>query len=245
MPHKKRLKRLWITTHRGVRNKLKPVRGRFCAKSRICRCNANALEVISVNFRGSLFKEVKFKNVKIEGCDFWGAIFKKCDFINTKIKNSNFVGCIFEDCKFKNSTFSYSCVVTTKYEEFADSIDSSCIIAKDYPVLKDRDFFIDRLESLKSNTKLRLTKIIHISDNKLNELNIFLLLKIFQREELVALLLCLCQRSMKNINTFDDLKMALKRLKKESNVATSRPTQSKGCAANEAQRSDWGLQQDR
>lgn len=66
------------------------------------------------------------------------------------------------------------------------------------------------VDALKSDKNLRTYKLLHISDKKYNELNLFLLQQRFTDEELSLLLTKLAVTSTKNITTYKKLERQLK-----------------------------------
>ena len=96
MPTNK-IDRINLITYKCQKKKvLKSVRCRYLAKSHVVNCTAKNQNLIYANFRGSIFKKVKFQNCKISGCDFWGTTFNDCDFTGAEISD-----CVFMACKFK------------------------------------------------------------------------------------------------------------------------------------------------
>ncbi len=66
-----KIDRLNSITYKGKKKKVvKSLRCRYMAKSQVVNCNAQSQTFEFVNFRGSHFKKVNFKNAVFYGCDF-------------------------------------------------------------------------------------------------------------------------------------------------------------------------------
>lgn len=97
-----------ITYKHQKTKKVKSARCRYLAKSHIVNCDAQNQSFIYVNYRGSLFKKVKFQNCKIGGCDFWGTTFNNCDFRGANISDCVFMACKFYNCDFTDTIIDYT-----------------------------------------------------------------------------------------------------------------------------------------
>lgn len=206
-----RIDRLHIVSYNGQRKKeIREVRCRYLAKSHLINCAANGKRFDYVNFRGSHFKKVDFSNAVFYGCDFWGASFNKCNFRGAKISDCVFMASKFSDCRFDNATLEYSTVVNTSLLECHNIFLSKSVeVLAQYPHCECAPSLDAALEVLKGNINLRKNKLLHIPGNKVNMLNLYLLQKRFQADELSELLLRLNERSTKTITTYKKLEMAL------------------------------------
>lgn len=210
-----KIDRINLITYKNQRKKVvKPLRCRYLAKSHIVNCNAQNQNFTFANFRGAIFKKVKFQNCIISGCDFWGATFNDCDFKGAKISDCVFMACKFRDCDFTGATLNYTTIVNTSLSE-CKNIDVSVGVKlyKEYPCCTLSKELETALKTLKFNSDLRKHKLLHISDKKYNQLNIFLLQRRFTSKELPGLLLKLGNQSTATITTYKRLERQLKKIK--------------------------------
>ena len=217
MPTNK-IDRINLITYKCQKKKvLKSVRCRYLAKSHVVNCTAKNQNLIYANFRGSIFKKVKFQNCKISGCDFWGTTFNDCDFTGAEISDCVFMACKFKNCNFSDATIKYTVIVNTSLAECNNmTFSEKTEVYNNYPKSVLTEELIAALEHLKTNKNLRTYKLLHISDKKYNELNLYLLQRRFPRKVLPKLLLELPNHSTKNITTYKRLERQLKSIEKES-----------------------------
>lgn len=215
-----KINRIKLITYKCQRKKvLKSVYCRYLAKSHVVNCNAEKQEFKYVNFRGSIFTKINFRNCQMTGCDFWGTTFNNCDFSGASIFDCVFVGCRFKNCNFSKATIKNSVIVNTSLAECHNIfLSERTVILKTYPKCTLTDELITVLEDLKTNNCLRIYKILHISDKKYNELNLFLLQQRFSIEILPQLLRRLASRSIKKVTTYKKLEMELKNIEKENRI---------------------------
>ena len=76
----------------------------------------------------------------------------------------------------------------------------------------------DVIDNLKFNKNLRKCKLLHISDKKYNELNLFLLQQRFTNKELTELLMQLSNHSTATITTYKKLERQLKKIKEGGTI---------------------------
>ena len=209
-----KIDRINLITYKCQKKKvLRSVRCRYLAKSHIVNCTAKNQNFIYANFRGSIFKKVKFQNCKILKCDFWGTTFNDCDFTGAEISNCVFMACKFKNCNFSGTTLKYTVIVNTSLAECNHIICSETTeVYNNYPKSILTEELVDALEHLKSNKKLRTYKLLYISNKKYNELNLYLLQRRFSNKVLSKLLLKLSNRSTKNITTYKKLERELKNI---------------------------------
>ena len=212
-----KIDRINLITYKCQKKKtLKSVRCRYLAKSHIVNCNAQNQSFVYVNFRGAIFKKVKFQNSKISGCDFWGTTFNDCDFSGTEISDCVFMACKFRNCNFSGATINYTTIVNTSLAECKNiALSDRTEIYKNYPKCILTEELTSVLEFLKSNKNLRTYKLLHISDKKYNELNLFLLQRRFSNKTLPQLLMELANHSTKTITTYKKLERQLKSIEKD------------------------------
>lgn len=167
-----------------------------------------------MNFRGSHLKKVSFDNAELLGCDFWGTSFNNCSFRNAKISDCVFMACRFKNCDFTGTVFNFSKIVNTGLDECRGiDVSKGIKLYKEYPKSHSNDELLEVLELLKGNLNIRKNKLLHLSGNKFNELNIFLLQNRYSLEELPQLLRQLNDRSTRNITTYKKLELELRKMK--------------------------------
>lgn len=212
--------RINLITYKYQKKKvLRSVRCRYLAKSHVVNCTAINQSFVYTNFRGSIFKKVEFQNCKISGCDFWGTTFNDCDFTGVEISDCVFMACKFRNCNFSNAIIKYTTIVNTSLAECHNITLSGGIDVYDsYPKAVLTEELISALEYLKNNKNLRIYKLLHLSDKKYNELNLFLLQRRIPIEELPKLLAELANYSTQNITTYKRMERQLKNIAKESIV---------------------------
>ena len=236
-----KIDRLYVISHAGKR-RLKSLRFRYLSKSIIANCKGDENSFEYVNFRGAHFSRSSFKGSVFKGCDFWGTTFKKCKFNNAVFEDCVFQGCRFKNCDFSGAQVRYSCIVNTNTEECRDlNIDDSTLVLKKYPEVDIQKSLLTPLERQKENKYLRKTKVLWISDKRLNYLNLFLLLRKYSSEQIEAYLSQINNRKARLLTTYGSLNSGLRKYVKSSIITKSRPTQSRGCDANGLGFKDWGL----
>lgn len=78
--------------------------------------------------------------------------------------------------------------------------------------IQSNDELLEVLELLRGNLNIRKNKLLHLSGNKFNELNVFLLQNRYSLEELPQLLRQLNDRSTRNITTYKKLELELRKI---------------------------------
>jgi len=212
---KYRVDRLKLISYKCQKKKnIKDMTCRYLAKSQIIKCNAQRKKLIFVNFRGSHFKKVSFDATTFWGDDFWGATFNGCSFKKAVISDCVFMACKFKNCDFTDAKFLYSTIVNTNLSHCKNiALESGVRIYKQYPKNDCNDDLLHALEVMKDNRELRKNKLLHLPGNRNNELNLYMLLKKFRKNELSNLLLELNKKSTKNITTYKKLELELKKVK--------------------------------
>lgn len=200
-----KIDRLKLITDKGQKKKvLRPICNRYLAKSHIVKCRANNVEFVYANFRGSIFNKVKFENCKIRGCDFWGTTFNNCDFSRTEISNCNFSNTNINNCVIVNTSLA-AC-------RNMDSLDKTTQVYNNYLKAIMTEELKSVLNQLNDkNSYLRRYKLLHVSDKKYNELNLFLLQQYFSVQDLLILLTELQKHPTKKITTYKKLENQLKK----------------------------------
>ena len=210
-----KIDQLHLITYRNQRKKVvNDIRCRYLAKSQIVNCNAQNKKFTYANFRGAHLKKVSFDGSEFFGCDFWGTSFNNCCFRNAKISDCVFMACRFKNCDFRGAVLNYTTIVNTNLDE-CNSIDISkgVKLYKQYPQSQNSVELKEILEFLKGNKNIRKNKLFHLSGNKYNELNLYLLQRKYLLDELPKLLVKLNNRSTKNITTYKKLELELKKIK--------------------------------
>lgn len=210
-----KIDRINLITYKGQKKKnVKSLRCRYMAKSQIVNCIAQSQSFEYVNFRGSHFKKVNFKNAVFIGCDFWGTTFNECKFQNAKFQDCIFMASKFKECDFSGASFSYSTFVNTNLDECHNiDISSGVFYYQTYPTIDISPELEQALEILKNNRNLKKNKLLYISDKKYNALNLFLLQKRFKKI-LPTLLMELTNHSTAKITTYKKLERTLNKLAK-------------------------------
>jgi hypothetical protein len=140
---------------------------------------------------------------------------------------------IFKNCDFTGASFSYCVIVNTNLSECQNiDVSSGVELHSTYPTFDLTPDLQAALDVLKSNKNLRKNKVLFISDTKHNQLNLFLLQRQY-RTRLPQLLLELNNHSTAKITTYKKIERELNKLLKSDIIYLSRPTQSRGCGANE------------
>lgn len=208
------LDRINLITYRGQKKKhMLSCKCRYLAKSHVVNCDSVEQTFEFVNFRGSVFTRVKFCKVVFNGCDFWGVTFKNCIFENVKISASVLMGCIFRNCTFKDTKFQYTTIVNTSLEQIDNVVFLNGVKCyNEYPRCDLSNELRKALEVVKKNKNLRKCKLLHLSGDRVNMLNIYLLLKHHSQNDLSGLLIELVNHSTKTITTYKKLDISLKGL---------------------------------
>ncbi len=211
-----KIDRIYLISSAGKR-RLKSMRFRYISKSIFANCKGDGETFEYINFRGSHFTKSSFKKAKFKGCDFWGTTFKKCKFSDAIFEDCVLQGCKFEDCDFTGTEIKYSAISCTNTAECKGiSADTTTIILNIYPEVKISEILLETLEELKSNKDLRKTKVLWISDNKVNRLNIYLLKRKYSDEQLVGYLSQLTNKEIKSLITYGSLSFRLRKFVKQS-----------------------------
>ena len=201
--------RLHVISHSG-KKKLKSMKFRYLSKSIFSNCKGDNSSFEYVNFRGAHFSKSYFRKAFFKGCDFWGTTFKKCKFNNAVFQDCVFQGCIFKDCDFTGSNVQYSAVVNTNTEECKGlNVDETTIVLKKYPEVECSEDLMTALETVKTIPDLRKTKVIWISDKKLNYLNLFLLRKKYSEHQIEEYIKILTAKEIRLLTTYGSLNFGL------------------------------------
>lgn len=211
-----KIDRLFLISSSGKR-KLKPMRFRYISKSILANCNGDGAAFEYVNFRGAHFTKSSFKKSVFKGCDFWGTTFKKCKFRDTIFQDCVFQGCKFQDCDFTGSSIQYSAIVNTNLAECNGiNPDITTWISNKYPEIEVSESLLKALEVLKNNELLRKTKVLWISDKKLNNLNLFLLKRKYGDGQIESYFEHLSDKEIRILTTYGSLSFGLRKYIKRS-----------------------------
>lgn len=159
----------------------------FYSKSRSFSANFSNVNFKHVNFKGAILTKCSFKNATFVGVEFWGTNLKKSNFTNANFKHCVFVGTHINDTNFKNTTFEHCIFVNTNIGVSKNlNIDCQGIrVMSNYPEIDLSDELKEAIKILESNEHIRKYKIIHLGGNKLNLLNIMLLLERLGEKNLI------------------------------------------------------------
>ena len=207
-----KIDRLYIVARSGKRT-LKSMKFRYLSKSIFANCKGDNESYEYVNFRGAHFSKSSYRKAHFKGCDFWGTTFKKCKFNDTVFQDCVFQGCKFKDCDFTGAKIQYSAIVNTNTEECKGlALDGSTVFLKQYPEVECTKEFLAALENMKTDPDLRKTKVLWISDKKLNHLNLFLLRRKYSEHQIEEYLNQLTRRDIKMLTTYGSMNFGLNKL---------------------------------
>lgn len=207
-----KIDRLYIVARSGKRT-LKSMKFRYLSKSIFANCKGDNESYEYVNFRGAHFSKSSYRKAHIKGCDFWGTTFNKCKFNDTVFQNCVFQGCKFKDCDFTGAKIQYSAIVNTNTEACKGLVlDASTAFLKQYPEVECTKEFLAALENMKTDPDLRKTKVLWISDKKLNHLNLFLLRRKYSEHQIEEYLNQLTRRDIKMLTTYGSMNFGLNKL---------------------------------
>lgn len=183
---------------------------RYLSKSIFSNCKGDNNLFKYVNFRGAHFSKSSFKKTYFKGCDFWGTTFKKCKFNMAVFQDCVFQGCTFKDCDFTGANVQYSAVVNTSTEECKGlTLDKTNIFLNKYPKVECTEGFLKALEEIKAIPELQKTKVIWISDKKLNFLNLFLLRRKYSEDQIEKYIKNLTAKEIRLLTTYGSLNFGL------------------------------------
>ncbi len=207
-----KIDRLYIVARSGKRT-LKSMKFRYLSKSIFANCKGDNESYEYVNFRGAHFSKSSYRKAHFKGCDFWGTTFKKCKFNDTVFQDCVFQGCKFKDCDFTGAKIQYSAIVNTNTEACKGLVlDASTAFLKQYPEVECTKEFLAALENMKTDPDLRKTKVLWISDKKLNHLNLFLLRRKYSEHQIEEYLNQLTRRDIKMLTTYGSMNFRLNKL---------------------------------
>lgn len=207
-----KIDRLYVIARSGKRT-LKSMKFRYLSKSIFANCKGDNESYEYVNFRGAHFSRSAYRKAHFKGCDFWGTTFKKCKFNDTVFQDCVFQGCKFKDCDFTGAKIQYSAIVNTNTEECKGLVwDASTVLLKQYPEVECTKEFLAVLENMKTDPDLRKTKVLWISDKKLNHLNLFMLRRKYSEHQIEAYLNQLTRRDIKMLTTYGSMNFGLNKL---------------------------------
>lgn len=174
------------------------------------------------NFQRAIFIYATLRGAKMKYCNFSGASFVGSEFVGTNFRGSNFSGAYF-----KNAIF--WCTILDK-TEFENAIFEDCYFittgissARNFPAdstgitffnsLPPIDSFSTELihvvEEMRSNDIIRRSHTLHLKQGKINTLSLFILLKTFSEDDLIAKLPKLSSKVTSQFYTFSYLKKQL------------------------------------
>jgi hypothetical protein len=178
-------------------------------------CTGKGASFEYVNFRGAHFSKSTFKQAIFKGCDFWGTTFKKCSFNGTVFLDCVFQGCKFKDCDFNGAIIQYSVIVNTNLDECKEiNLENTTLLLNQYPKIEIGESLLNILEELKCNNELRKTKILWISNKKMNNLNLYLLMRKYSEQLIVDYLQQLSVKEIRKLTTYGSLNLGLRKYKK-------------------------------
>lgn len=220
--NKKRYKKIYEKLKKKSINLLFRIRGqrpnrtyenKYYCNSRCYKAVFSKILFYNVNFRRSIITKTSFKKSNLIGVDFWNANLKGSNFSEANLENVIFVNTKLDYVNFKNTVFNNTYFVNTNLDKVKNlNINlEGIIILKKYPTIELSTALKDVLLDFKHYKNFYKTKILHLSQSKLNKFNIFILLKHFSEEELITKLTKL-KENKKRINTLNHLVETLKKI---------------------------------
>lgn len=192
----------------------------------------NKTESYNSDFSGSIFRNTSFvgakfkfctlNNTRFTGCLIQGTMFRKCQLQNVTFEKCIITSVNRDRTSFKDVTFSNSILISTNLDDCKNIV--SCEIRKEYP--SERDFnqdLISQIQSLRKNTYINKSGVLHRKQNKINTAALKILLIDFDEEFLIKNLYKLNDIS-KGFYTLSYLTTALKKTQASVIISTTRPT---------------------
>ncbi|OIJ22029.1 hypothetical protein BKP45_04955 [Anaerobacillus alkalidiazotrophicus] len=165
------------------------------------------------NFSGSNFNFASLRAAKFTVCSFYKANFYWTEFIGTNIKRSNFESAYFENVTFNSVSFErvnfenaifknvkFLNVGLKGVKNFRIE-DHDITILNDMPNIVVNQTLNDLIDDLRKNDYIRRSKVLHLKKNRINTLNISILLEYFTDEELIIGLKLAGEKLNKNFST--------------------------------------------
>ncbi|KAF0196959.1 MAG: hypothetical protein FD169_631 [Bacillota bacterium] len=155
----------------------KEYHGQYLCKSRAFRASFIKCTFRHVNFKGSIMTSCSFKDSSFIGCDFWGTNFRRSSFRNARFRNCVFVGTLLNGCNFGGATFDNCTFVNTNLNAAKGiSISNTVSLLYSYPSPIVSDQLARVLAELSALPYLLRYRLLHLSTQKYNMLNLALLL---------------------------------------------------------------------
>nr|WP_279287011.1 pentapeptide repeat-containing protein [Heliobacterium chlorum] len=159
----------------------------FC-KSRSFKANFSESQFCHVNFRGAIMTACVFKKCNFYGVEFLGTNLRKSNFEGSHFKNTMFVGALLDKCKLRGCTFENVLFVNTNLDDVKslNKETPGVTILSEYPKLDISIELKSALDELKSNNNITKCRVLHLSGNRYNNLNINMLLDKYSEKDLIG-----------------------------------------------------------
>lgn len=160
---------------------------KFFSKSRSFRGFFNSSIFKHVNFKGSIMTSCTFSKSTLYGVEFLGSNLKQTSFKGTNFERVIFVGANLTDCNFRGAKFTDTIFVNTniKKAKYLDANIPGIRIINKYPTLNISDSLYKAINETRKNPRILNYKVLHLGLNKLNNLNLYLLLEKFNEDDLI------------------------------------------------------------
>ena len=188
------------------RHNQKMICNAYYCKSRLFNTTFSESNISNVNFRGSTITHCSFKGANLIGVDFWGTNLSKCNFTNACLLNTIFVGVNLIGSNFMNAHFNNVVFVNTNLRDakHLTGYEKGLRVFKCYPQIQISQDIKEALDKLKNNLHLYKTRILYLPNNRINNLNLYLLFQKYSEQELLQAFNVL-QNITCDIHTFGQL----------------------------------------
>lgn len=170
-----------------------------------------------INFKGSIMTSCSFSKSSLYGVEFLGSNLKQTSFKGAFFERVIFVGANITDCNFRGVKFKDTIFVNTniKKAKYLDENIRGIRVINKYPTLNLSDGLHKAIIATRKNPHILNYKVLHLGLNKLNNLNLFLLLEKFNEEELINGLYYAADNLRVNIYTLSCLEDFLLKYKRK------------------------------
>lgn len=181
-------------------------------KSKCYNTNFSNSNFNFVNFRGASLKFCTFYSSKFVGAEFIGTNLRGSNFSNSYFENTKFSNCTFENTNFKNCNFKNVFFSSIKNTKNLDIDNPEIMIAKTIPKIEISSELKKVITELKENDYIRRSKVFHLKKNRINKINIILLLNEFDEKDLIERLTLIKNNIDKDFYTLSYIEKILKNI---------------------------------
>ncbi len=159
----------------------------YYCKSRLFNTTFSESHISNVNFRGSTITNCSFKGTNLIAVDFWGTNLSKCNFANACLVNTTFVAANLRGSNFMNVLFNNVVFVNTNLSDakHLTGCENGLHVYHSYPQVQINQDIKEALDRLKNNLHLYKTRILFLPNNRINNLNLYLLFQKYSEQELL------------------------------------------------------------